>query len=60
MEKVKIGTLRCKLFGHKLVYSHDTLNAEREIIARNTTKIDYCIRCGITRKELTHTNTKEE
>jgi len=52
---MKIGTLHCKLFGHKFVLE------SREYIGRDSLynkfyvkyiKTDFCIRCGIIKEEL--------
>ncbi len=40
---MKIGTLRCKLFGHLMFYWSDS-----DYPCPTT----YCVRCGITKEEL--------
>lgn len=66
MSKKGIGTLRCKLFGHKMygqrvVYDPHYLNMVEQGIATFRTSYDlhregfptdYCVRCGIKREEI--------
>ena len=48
--KHKIGTLRCRLFGHNFSGKfHEKHHGEWFVI---TCPSDYCIRCGITREEI--------
>ena len=51
-----IGTLRCKLFGHKFVFLEKIYNPERECRDTTLKKSDYCVRCGIKREELKENN----
>lgn len=53
---MKIGTLACRLFGHKFIGQKEELVKDNGILGIITQThyqaIDYCIRCGIKREEL--------
>lgn len=46
-----IGTLRCKLFGHKLITRYETPE-DRHYGQITIARLNYCTRCGIKREEL--------
>ncbi len=47
---MKIGTIWCKLFGHKFVGTRQWLEGSKSISERRMST--FCTRCGITREEL--------
>jgi len=47
---MEIGTLRCKLFGHKFLGKEVFYRGNTRVVA--TEPINYCWRCGITKEEL--------
>lgn len=53
---MKIGTLSCRLFGHKLIgtsqWLEDGPSGLKTIVKTQLTPVDYCIRCGIKREEI--------
>lgn len=53
---MKIGTLWCRLWGHKFLWKgtppEDQKNLGYGEYITVIKKINYCVRCGITREEL--------
>lgn len=43
---MKIGTLQCKIFGHKFVYQIQKLNESGYVSHYEPVQTDFCVRCG--------------